>query len=52
MTVYMIETRHKDCKEIVITASYDRTQVELNTAEARGVDVIVTPYNVEDLETL
>lgn len=49
MTVFMIETRHKDFNEIVITASYERAQNELNTAEERGVDVIITPYEVEDL---
>ena len=50
MTVFMIETRYKDSTEIVITASYERTQNALNTAEARGVDVIITPYEVEDLQ--
>lgn len=49
MTVYQIETRDKDCNKIVITASYARAQNELNTAESRGVDVIITPYEVEDL---
>lgn len=49
MLVYMIETRHKHFTEKVISASSERAQAELNTAEARGVDVIVTPYNVEDL---
>lgn len=50
MTVFMIETRYEDCNEIVITASYARAQNELNTAESRGVDVIITPYEVEDLD--
>lgn len=49
MIVYMIEIRHKHFNEIVITASHERAQAELNTAEARDVGVIVTPYNVEDL---
>lgn len=49
MLVYMIEIRHKHFTEIVISASYERAQAELNTAEARDVGVIVTPYNVEDL---
>lgn len=48
MTVYLIETRHKDYTEFHVTASYDRAQHELNTAEVRNVDVIVTPYKVED----
>ena len=50
MTVYVIETRHKGYIEKVITASYARAQTELNTAEARGVGVIVTPYKVEDFK--
>ena len=50
MTVFMIETRYEDCNEIVITASYARAQSELNTAESWGVDVIITPYEVEDLQ--
>lgn len=49
MIVYMIEIKHKHFKEIVITASHERAQAELNTAEARGVGVVITPYNVEDL---
>lgn len=49
MIVYMIEIRHKHFNEIIILASCERAQAELNTAEARGVSVIVTPYNVEDL---
>ena len=50
MTVFMIETRYEDCNEIVITASYARAQNELNTAEERNVDVIVTPYTLEDFD--
>ena len=50
MTVFMIETRYEDCNEIVITASYERTRKALDTAEERNVDVIVTPYTVEDLD--
>lgn len=46
----MIETRHQDYTEFVITASHERTERELATAEERDVDVIVTPYIVEDLE--
>lgn len=49
MTVYLIETRYKDCSEFHVTASYDRAQHELNMAEVRDVGVIVTPYEVEDL---
>lgn len=50
MIVYMIETRHKDYTEFVITASHERTERELATAEERDVGVIVTPYKVEDLK--
>ena len=50
MTVYQIETRDKDCKSITITASYERTRKALDTAEERNVDVIVTPYTLEDFE--
>ena len=50
MVVYQIETRYKDYKSITITASYERTRKELGTAEERNVDVIVTPYTVEDLD--
>lgn len=50
MTVYLIETRYKDYNESVITASHTRALTEFNTAEEREVDVIVTPYEVEDLE--
>ena len=50
MTVYQIETRDKDCKSIIITASQERTRKALDTAEERNVDVIVTPYTLEDFE--
>lgn len=50
MIVYQIETRDKDYKSIIITASYERTRKELDTAEERNVAVIVTPYTVEDLD--
>ena len=50
MTVYMIETRDKDYKSIIITASYERTIKALDTAEERNVDVIVTPYTLEDFD--
>ena len=50
MTVYQIETRDKDCKSIIITASYERTRKALDTAEERNVDVIVTPYTLEDFD--
>lgn len=50
MTVYQIETRDKDYKAIIITASYERARKALDTAEERNVDVIVTPYTLEDFE--
>lgn len=50
MVVYQIETRDKNYKSIIITASYERTRKALDTAEERNVDVIVTPYTVEDLD--
>ena len=51
MTVYQIETRDKDYKSIIITASYERTRKALDTAaEERNVDVIVTPYTLEDFD--
>ena len=50
MTVYQIETRYKDYKSIIITASYERTRKALDTAEERNVGVIVTPYTLEDFE--
>lgn len=49
MIVWMIETIYKDHKEIVITASRERGNKELDTAEERDVTVVVTPYKVEDL---
>lgn len=49
MTVYLIETRYDDYNEEHITASRERAQKELETAEERNVGVIVTPYEVEDL---
>lgn len=49
MTVWLIETRYKDYTLFNVTASHDRAERELSTAEERGVDVIVTPYEVEDL---
>ena len=33
-----------------LTASYERTRKALDTAEERNVDVIVTPYMLEDFE--
>ena len=50
MVVYQIETRYKNYKSIIITASYERTRKELDTAEERNVDVIVTPYILEDFD--
>ena len=50
MTVYQIETRDKNYKSIIITASYERSRKALDTAEERNVDVRVTPYTVEDFE--
>ena len=50
MTVQQIETRDKDYKSIIITASYERTRKALDTAEERDVDVIVTPYTLEDFD--
>ena len=35
MTVYQIETRDKDYKSIIITASYERTRKELDTEERK-----------------
>ena len=48
MTVYQIETRDKDYRSIIITASYERTREALDTE--RNVDVIVTPYTLEDFD--
>ena len=50
MFVWLIETRHKDYSEFVVTASRERVERELATAEQRNVDVIATSYKVEDLE--
>ena len=50
MTVWLVETRNKDYVTFYVTASHDRAERDLSTAEERGVDVIVTPYKVEDLE--
>lgn len=50
MKVWLIETRYKDFKEYNITTSYDRAERELSTAEERNVEVIVTPFEVEDLK--
>ena len=50
MVVYQIETRYKNYNSIIITASYERTRKELDTAEERNVDVIVTPYILEDFD--
>ena len=50
MFVWLIETKHKDYSEFVITASHERVERELATAEERKVDVIATSYKVEDLE--
>ena len=49
MTVWLVETRHKDYTTSYVTASHDRAERDLSTAEERNVDVIVTPYEVEDL---
>ena len=50
MVVYQIETRYKNYKSIIVTASYERTRKELDTAEERNVGVIVTPYILEDFD--
>lgn len=50
MIVWLIETRHNDYTDIVITASHKRVDEEIDTAEERAVDVIATPYVVEDLD--
>lgn len=49
MTVWLVEIRHKDYSAFYVTASHDRAEKDLSTAEERNVDVIVTPYEVEDL---
>ena len=50
MTVYMIETRYTDYSTFTVTASHERVERELSSAEERNVGVIVTPYTVEDLD--
>ena len=50
MTVWLVETRNKEYKTFYITASHNRAERDLSTAEERDVDVIVTPYEVEDLD--
>lgn len=50
MFVWLIEIRHKGYSEFVVTASHERVERELTTAEERNVDVIATSYKVEDLE--
>lgn len=50
MTVWLVETRNKYWNLFYVTASHDRAEKDLSTAEERNVDVIVTPYEVEDLE--
>lgn len=48
MTVWLVETRNKDYKAFYVTASHERAERDLSTAEERGVEVIITPYEVED----
>lgn len=50
MIVWLVETRHKDYSTSYVTVSHDRAERDLSTAEERNVDVIVTPYKVEDLK--
>lgn len=50
MTVYLIETIYKDYKEIIITASYERAIKALDSSDEINVDVLVTPYKLEDFE--
>ena len=50
MTVYMIETRYTDYSTFMITASHERAERELSSAEERNVGVIVTPYTLEDFD--
>ena len=50
MTVYLIETRHKGYTVFNVTASHERVERDLSTAEEREVDVIITPYEVEDFD--
>ena len=48
MIVWLVETRHKNYTTSYVTASHDRAERDLITAEERDVGVIVTPYEVED----
>lgn len=48
MTVWLVETRTKYFKAHYVTASHERAERALSTAEKRNVEVIVTPYEVED----
>jgi hypothetical protein len=48
MTVWLVETRTKYYKSFYVTASDERAEIALSTAEERNVEVIVTPYEVED----
>lgn len=50
MTVWLVETRSKDLSTFYVTASHDRAERDLSTAEERDVGVIVTPYEVENLD--
>lgn len=50
MIVWLVETRHKNYTAFYVTASHDRAERDLATAEKRNVDVIVTSYKVEDLK--
>ena len=50
MTVWLVETRHKDYTTFYITANHERAERELSSAEERNVGVIVTPYEVEDFD--
>lgn len=49
MIIWLVETRSKDWSTFYVTASRDRAERDLSTAEEKNVDVIVTPYEVEDL---
>jgi hypothetical protein len=48
MTVWLVETRTKYYKSFYVTASHERAERALSMAEERNVEVIVTPYEVED----
>lgn len=50
MIVWLVETKNKEYTTSYITASLDRAERDLSTAEERDVDVIVTSYKVEDLD--